>query len=300
MKRVSGKSRYCRILAHVVDLLIVPLRRIACGLFAQDVANCIFQGSSPSFSPLKLDIELPSYESCWIANSAEKCLQELQRTPPQPHLAQALQQLRTPKSCEERSVFDASAFGMFTLIKGLHCLVWHAVNYDFGRQSNALGTPNLLLSPYTMLDLITQLDQGLSGPAVVKMAEKINLFSGSSAVASANCDLDNWQHVWTLRKYRHEIHENRGFASDPMPFWWLAKALLLLRCDSMATSGDGGSVNSGGDWSGIYGHVLSQAKVFHWLANFRRQRETRPQSIQSTKEDSIMDLMQPVSDLSVA
>lgn len=276
-------------------LLMAPSHRIACALFAQDVASSIFQGTSPSFSPLKLDIELPSYESCWIAESAEKCLQELQRTPSQPHLAQALQQLRVPWSRDEQPLFEASAFGMFVLIKGLHCLVWYATHYDLVSQSNAVGDPFSPLPALTTPNLLTQLDQGLSGPAVAEMANKIHMLHGSSTVASVNQHLDTWQQVWSLRKFRDESHENRGFSLDPMPFWWLAKALLLLHCSSIATSGDRGCLDLEGDGSGVYGNMLSQAKVFRWLVNFRRQRGTLPQSTRSTQGASMVDLMQPIS-----
>jgi hypothetical protein len=280
----------------VTLLLIAPSHRVAGALFAQDVASCIFQGRPPSFSPLKLGIELPSYESCWIAESAEKCLQELQRIPSQPRLAQALLQLRVPWSSDEQPVFEVSAFGMFILIKGLHCLVWYATHYDLSRQSNIVGDAFLPIPPFTNPDLLTQLDQGLSGPAVAEMVDKISMLHGSSTLASVNQHLDNWRQVWSLRKFRDESHENRCFALDPMPFWWLAKALLLLHCNSIATSGDRGCLDLEGGGSGIYGNMLSQAKVFRWLVNFRRRRGTLSQSTESTQGDSMVDLMQPISD----
>lgn len=273
-------------------------RRIACALLAQDVASCIFHGTSPSFSPLQLDISLPSYDSCWTAESAEKCLRELQRTPSQPKLAQALQQLQKSWSSDEppQTNFEASAFGMFILMKGLHCLVWYATHYDIGDHSGVVGGPGLPPPTFSRSSLLKQLDQGLSGAAIAKMAVRTNMLHGSSTVASVNQHLDSWQKAWSLRKYRDEEHENSGFALDPMPFWWLAKALLLLHCSSTAGSGNLGRVNLENDMSGIYGNMLSQAKVFRWLVNFRKQRGTRPQSTRTTQGDSMVDLMQPISD----
>ena len=81
------------------------------------MACCIFQGSSPSFAPLEFEQELPSYESCWEAKTASECLQLLQNMPQQIRVSNAIQLLRF---CPPQDVplFEASAFGMFVLVKG--------------------------------------------------------------------------------------------------------------------------------------------------------------------------------------
>lgn len=92
-------------------------KRLACAIFAHDIAGCIFEGKPPSLSPLQLHVELPSYESSWEAKSAEECLKRLQSTSAQPLMSTAVRQIRRA-NINELPAFEASRFGMFTILKG--------------------------------------------------------------------------------------------------------------------------------------------------------------------------------------
>lgn len=92
-------------------------KRLACAIFVHDIAGCIFEGKPPSLSPLRLHVELPSYESCWEAKSAEECLKRLQSTSVQPLMSTAVRQIRRA-NINELPAFEASGFGMFTILKG--------------------------------------------------------------------------------------------------------------------------------------------------------------------------------------
>ena len=81
------------------------------------MALCVFRRRSPSVSPLTFDVELPCYESCWEAETASQCLQQLQTLPGQIRVSTAIQHIRSD-SAGDALLFEASAFGMFILILG--------------------------------------------------------------------------------------------------------------------------------------------------------------------------------------
>lgn len=91
--------------------------RLACQIFAQDMAVCVFLRKSPSFSPLTFAVELPCFEACWEAETAAQCLHHLQSLPGQLRLSTTIQLFRSNMS-DEATVFEASAFGMLVVILG--------------------------------------------------------------------------------------------------------------------------------------------------------------------------------------
>ena len=92
-------------------------KRIACQMFCQDMALCVFRRRSPSFSPPNFHVELPCYESCWEAETAADCFQHLQLLPPPLRVSTATQHIGS-EHADEMPTFEASAFGMFILIMG--------------------------------------------------------------------------------------------------------------------------------------------------------------------------------------
>lgn len=83
------------------------------------MALCVFRRRSSYFSPLAFKVDLPCYESCWEAETASQCLEQLQNLPGSLRLSTAMQTLQT-NSLGGAELFDASAFGMTLLILGVY------------------------------------------------------------------------------------------------------------------------------------------------------------------------------------
>lgn len=93
--------------------------RVASEIFCQDMAGCIFQGTSPRLSPLQFGVQLPCYEACWNASSEEECFQQLQQHPRQLRVSDAVRMLwKSDINATAIPLFECSSFGMFVLIKG--------------------------------------------------------------------------------------------------------------------------------------------------------------------------------------
>lgn len=269
--------------------LTVSFHRIANVLFCQDVASCIFMGTSPTFSPLDLDIDLPCYEICWNSRSARTCLQYLQSAPPQRRLSSTFSQLRIALPPLERHPrFEASAFGMFTLVKALHCLVWQATHYDLDHNLDVCSRD---LSPSSRLNnLDRQVASDFSGPNIVQLAARVVRLRNSSTFDGINRVLDEWLAVWERRTWRDADYENLAFSLDPLPFWWLAKLFMLLHCGKGYFSVDSEFTivnKTGGSFRDSHS---SQAKIFRWLTKLR-QKESADQV---RKVESLASLMVPM------
>ena len=263
--------------------------RIANTLFCQNMASCIFMSKTPAFAPFDLHVELPSYEICWNAPSARACLQNLQSMPPQRKLSSTLSQLRIPSpSSQKEPPLEVSAFGMFTLVKALHCLVWQATHHDLDRQLN-VGHHNSDAPP-VLNTLDQQLASDFSGPNVVKLTAQFVHRGGASAFSSINDMLDKWLTTWEQRTWHDMGLENISFSLDPLPFWQLAKLFLLLHCGREHFSID--SEFSSLDTTGgtIQDSHASQAKVFLWLARLRQKRSAE----RVQRVDSLASLMAPI------
>ncbi|OQD79289.1 hypothetical protein PENANT_c055G05364 [Penicillium antarcticum] len=233
--------------------------RIANTLFCQDMASCIFMSKAPAFAPFDLHVELPSYEICWNARSARACLQNLQSIPPQRKLSSTLSQLRIPSpSSQKEPPLEVSAFGMFTLVKALHCLVWQATHHDLDRQLD-VGHHNSDAPP-VLNNLDQQLASDFSGPNVVKLTAQVVHRGGASTFSSINDMLDKWLTTWEQRTWHDMGLENISFSLDPLPFWRLAKLFLLLHCgrEHFAIDSEFSSLNTTGGT--IQDSHASQAK----------------------------------------
>ncbi|CAJ0551539.1 Ff.00g114690.m01.CDS01 [Fusarium sp. VM40] len=263
--------------------------RIANVLFCQDVASCIFMGTAPTFSPLDLDIELPCYEICWSSRSARTCLEHLQSAPPQLRLSSTFLQLRTASLPLERHPrFEVSAFGMFTLVKALHCLVWEATHYDLDRDLNPCSRD---LNPsWWIISLDRQVASDFSGPNIVQLAARVARLGNSNTFDGINRVLDEWLAVWERRSWRDSDYENLAYSLDPLPFWWLAKLFVLLHCgrDYLSVDSEFTIANkTGGSFRNSYS---SQATIFRWLSKLRQKKSAD----QTQKVESLASLMVPM------
>ncbi|CZR53621.1 uncharacterized protein PAC_03501 [Phialocephala subalpina] len=266
--------------------------RIACSMTSQDKACCIFQNSPPSFSPLDLDVELACYEACWEARSAAECLQQLQSTPPQLPVSSAIRQLRTPSPFEGGPTFEASAFGMFVLVVGIHGMFWHATHYDLNRcLDTANSTASATSFPLFEVGNIAQsLETDFYGPSIAILADRAVALHGSSAIVGVNQALDHWARIWNARQFRDSDCENRAFSLDPFPFWCLAKLFLALHCSAPCIPEHSEFANARAKGLDIKDKLLLQAKTFRWLSRLRKRRGSRSQII---PESCLTELMRP-------
>ena len=81
------------------------------------MVHCIFLGRTPDFDPCHFQVELPSYEDCWRAETAAECLHALQNLPRPMRVATALTKLLSWPDADV-PLFEASNFGMFVLMSG--------------------------------------------------------------------------------------------------------------------------------------------------------------------------------------
>lgn len=285
-----------RPLYRLVGPMAHRLCRIVNVVFTQNVAQVVFLGSTPDLSPLELEFNLPCYEACWEARSGRECLLYLQSTPAPIRMGAAMRQLQAPPSGGTDDNFEASAAGMFTLISGLHCMVWHTTRYGFNMLAKAPG-PSAPPGPSSHGSLLEeQLARGFSGLEIATLASQAVLKSQDPALLCVNQALDTWLHIWNARQFRDTIYEYRAFSLDPAPFWWLAKLFLLLHCraDEVADESEFACLRNR---SNIPRKVQAQARIFSWLTRLRYAQEPE-RSPRARARASLADLMEPMESVS--
>lgn len=258
-------------------------KRVGCAIFAHDVAGSIFQGSMPSISPLDFDVELPCFESCWEATSASECLKRLKSMPQQLLVSAAMRQLRSMRN-HTSSILEVSGFGMFTILKGLHCLVWQVAHYDMEPALELNGSSSTL-------SLDDQLSHDLSGQLVSSLADVAIATHTSQAIKSVNSALDSWRLIWDARQHREMDHEYATFVLDPLPFWWLAKLYLLLHCAGANIKDSSEFANPRSKGLNTAGKIVAMTKVVGWLQRFRRHPN---EATDPTSMNCLKHLMKPV------
>ena len=187
--------------------------------------------------------------------------------------------------------FEASANGMFTLVNGLHCLVWNATIYGLNQQLNDVTVRHELRS------LMERLQEDLSGPNIDLLTERAVAICDNGVLISAHQSLGRWQQAWDskLLKERPDGHyKSHGFSSDPLPLWWIAKLFLLLHVCAAEIPDDSEFAILKASSDDPRRSMRRQARIFGWMSRIRQaQRSERPKK---TPNDSIVDLMQPNMD----
>lgn len=268
------------------------MHRLANALLTQNVAVCIFLGSAPAFSRFDLDILLPSCEESWEAKSPEECLACLQRAPTPVLLSVAMNQLRCLNlQGDNGPAFETSVTGMFTLVNGLHCLVWNATLYEMEPRSTTAST---VAVREQLSILLRRLAKNFSGHTIEALTAQAVTLSGNEAIVNANKALDRWLQAWNTRLFREEVPGNSGFSSDPLPFWWLAKLFLLLHiCAAVIpTDSEFDALKSRGD--NLRGVLERQVKIFGFLSRIRRVQKGG--FAKASLNDSLVSLMEPNCD----
>lgn len=252
------------------------------------MASCIFQGTSPSISPLDFNVQLPSYESCWIAKTADECLESLQSMPQQILVSTAIRNLQHAPS-NGSALFEASGFAMFVLLKGrynhklywhvswrsigLHCILFQAITYETNYGSKSVGTAHASApgsQSNDIMDLDSFLQHDLSGSTVSSLADAAMFTNSTSALGHINQALNTWRNTWDQRQFREHKYENCTFFNDPLPFWWLAKLYILLHVYADLLHPDSefavARARSGDETS----KFQVQKKIVGWFSRFRK------------------------------
>ena len=114
-----------------------------------------------------------------------------------------MQQLRAPSDSVPRSsAIEISAFEMFTLINGIHCLVWNATRFETG---SPLGEANSGAAPrsHNALEassILGNLQEDFSAHTIQSLAAKAGELSGTGCLAAGNRALDRWMQWWNAKK----------------------------------------------------------------------------------------------------
>lgn len=204
-----------------------------------------------------------------------------------------------PPALNSNTMFEASAFGMFTLIKALHCLIWHATHYDpletHSIVVDELGTPSKP-PPGPNNGLDSQLKADFSGPHIATLATQAVCARGATNFIDINIVLENWMKVWSCRQIFVDELESVAYSLDPLPFFWLAKLFLLLHCAAEYFPADGEFTYPRFTVQSNSERVSQQVKVMRWLFALREARDTvSGQGNLSRKEgSSLTSLMEPL------
>ena len=168
---------------------------------------------------------------------------------------------------------------------GLHWLLFYAMQCDSALfldetiliQRDTGNTPELDIARN-----LSRLQEDLSGPAVVSLANKVVDKHGSPALQRVNCAFDAWRTIWDLRHYRERDHEDRTFFNDPLPFWWLGKLYMILHCCSHFIANDSEFATWKVDSSLNEAEKLQvHLKLRRWMALFRDGRSQADTSTQN-------------------
>ena len=91
--------------------------RLGCFIFCYDIGSCVFKRGQPLLSPAKFAVQMPCFESCWLAQSAADCLRQLQKAPVPLPISAAIKKIRSASAINGQ-LFDASDFGMLAVVIG--------------------------------------------------------------------------------------------------------------------------------------------------------------------------------------
>lgn len=267
------------------------------------MVHCIFMGRTPDFDPCDFHVDLPTYESCWEAETAAECLRNLQSLPRPMRVSTAMTMLLSWPDADAR-LFEASGFGMFVLMNGkLCCIAWRNI------ESSLWKGIHLYLHQATQVDkdtsrclsvipdtdsanAIDRLKEDFTGPKITAIADQTLKMYASLVICRVDTALNVWRATWEQRSNR-DSHEQCTFQGDPLPFWWLAKLYLLLHYHGHVLQPDSEYASPRAAAPDNRGKSMIQKKVVGWLSSFRGRKlnlgdETEnwlPQLMQLSHED---------------
>ncbi|KIW20478.1 hypothetical protein PV08_01053 [Exophiala spinifera] len=209
-------------------------RRLACQVFCLDMAGCVFRSRAPALSPLSFKVLLPSYESAWQAKSKSECWHQLRATSQPLTVSYAFSRL-WGAAADNFVGLEVSGYGMFTLIEGLHGCIFNMTREEMlfaTWEDNTAPSTNLFQT--TAATMVKQLQSSLTAETIDAIADGFIGTYGGKTFTRLNSALNAWRQCWQSRVFRDLQNDGNNFLCDPLPFWHLAKLLLMLRLARVA------------------------------------------------------------------
>ena len=206
-------------------------------------------------------------------------------------MSTAVHTLSAKNRLENLVYFEASAFGMFILIKALHGFVWQATHYDLDAPASRTIVSNRSSSNSKLPEIVSRLEQDFSGATISDLLSEVITNPSFDRLHGVNQALENWHQIWIMRQVRDGEYENRAFALNPVPFFWLAQLFILLHCGSSDIANDSEFVTAKLKESDVRGRMRIQDKIFEWLLRLKR-RDGCTQI--ATGKAFLADLIEPV------
>ncbi|KAL2785025.1 hypothetical protein BJX66DRAFT_70274 [Aspergillus keveii] len=179
-------------------------------------------------------------------------------------------------------VFQASPYGMFITIIGIHSMLFQFIHNSVEllsgfqvRSRQRFSQELTTVKPRTLFAEISS----LSGPSVSQLADEISSQRCSETLSHINDLLNTWRASWDAQ-YADETPQGRGlpWSSDPLRFWWLAKLYIILyACRSIITEESEFFPflsRPGGDGMEP---VRLRSRIVSWLLKFRKGVDVRLQ-----------------------
>lgn len=261
-------------------------------MLCYDMARCVFQRESPSLSYSSFNVLLPCYEASWEAKSSGDCFSMLKTFPAPCSLSCALKALQNCRPGEDPSL-EISGYGMFSLIKG-----------ELYRNFQGAPNANNLSALHGILFCVTQgglvpflhtshsvvrrshcransvgiskiLRESIDTQTIETVSNNVTEKYGGDACRSVNAMLNAWRRSWEARKFRDVQSDGRNFLCDPLPFWFLAKAFLIVHLTEGVDADCQILDISKGKPVDLEARAILQAKLCGWLKRFRLNQNRR-------------------------
>ncbi|KFY87816.1 hypothetical protein V498_07018 [Pseudogymnoascus sp. VKM F-4517 (FW-2822)] len=261
-------------------------KRLAHHIFVDDIGGNIFTRSSSHISPFTFYVDTPCYNDCWVAPTANECLEKLRSAPPPIQVATAVKRLRSASSLPGHHLFDASDCGMLEIIVALHSVLFRAMEESLDDENNVPldeATSSTQSADVNFSDL---LNRDLLNYDIANIATKIVGKYGSAAIRRVDDALDAWLRNWNARRIRDIYDERHGAFTHPLNFWLLAKLFLVLHFfrnryqGRVPGIGEDGQPERDSELHAFYnnngaaqGRLAIQMQVIGWLSKLRKQRE---------------------------
>ncbi|KFY34486.1 hypothetical protein V494_06721 [Pseudogymnoascus sp. VKM F-4513 (FW-928)] len=262
-------------------------KRLAHHIFVDDVGGSMFTRSSSHISPFTFYVDTPCYNDCWVAPTANECLEKLRVAPPSIQVATAVKRLRSASPLQGHHIFDASDCGMLEIIVALHSVLFRTMEESLDDENNVpLDDANSNSSNQsTEVNFSDLLNRDLLNYDIANIASRIVGKYGSPTIRRVDDALDAWLKNWNARRVRDMYDERHGAFTHPLNFWLLAKLFLVLHFFRNRYQGQVPGMDENGqprdsELHAFYnnngaaqGRLAIQMQVIGWLSKLRRQRE---------------------------
>ncbi|KFY78179.1 hypothetical protein V499_02615 [Pseudogymnoascus sp. VKM F-103] len=261
-------------------------KRLAHHIFVDDIGANMFTRSSSHISPFTFYVDTPCYNDCWVAPTANECLEKLRIAPPPIKVATAVKRLRSASSLQGNHLFDASDCGMLEIIVALHNVLFRAMEESLDDENNVPLDDATSSTQSTDVNFSDLLNRDLLNYDIANIASKIVGKYGSASIRRVDDALDAWLRNWNARLRRDIYDERHGAFTHPLNFWLLAKLFVVLHFfrnryqGNVPDMGEDGQPQRDSELHAFYnnngaaqGRLAIQMQVIGWLSKLRKQRE---------------------------